>query len=227
MRYRKPKNYKDKLIKYYGSIVIESPENCKGAWRDVFGNDNPIYVEAGMGKGNFLMEHAARNPHVNYIGIEKIEPLLIGASERVQDLKLGNIRLLSINANFIEDYFEESEVSGIYLNFSDPWPKKRNANRRLTHHNMLERYRRILRDGSSIEFKTDNRDLFEFSVCEMSMADFTVEEIQIDLHNHGLEENDERLISTEYESKFVKMGRSIYRIKVRVDKNKNLRLGSE
>ena len=92
---------------------------------------------------------------------------------------------------------------------------------------MLERYRRILRDGSSIEFKTDNRDLFEFSVCEMSMADFTVEEIQIDLHNHGLEENDERLISTEYESKFVKMGRSIYRIKVRVDKNKNLRSGSE
>ena len=164
---------------------------------------------------------------MNYIGIEKIEPLLIGASERVQDLKLSNIRLLSINANFIEDYFEESEISGIYLNFSDPWPKKRNANRRLTHHNMLERYRRILRDGSSIEFKTDNRDLFEFSVCEMSMADFTVEEIQIDLHNHGLEENDERLISTEYESKFVKMGRSIYRIKVRVDKNKNLRLGSE
>ena len=124
MRYRKPKNYKDKLIKYYGSVVIESPENCKGAWRDVFGNDNPIYVEAGMGKGNFLMEHAARNPHVNYIGIEKIEPLLIGASERVQDLKLSNIRLLSINANFIEDYFEESEISGIYLNFSDPWPKK-------------------------------------------------------------------------------------------------------
>ncbi|WP_028829001.1 tRNA (guanosine(46)-N7)-methyltransferase TrmB [Proteocatella sphenisci] len=229
MRYRKPKNYKDKIAECYGDVVIEAPENQKGFWKICFGNDNPIYIEIGMGKGNFLIEHALKNPHINYVGVEKIEPLLLGTSKKIQDLELENVKLIGANANFIEDYFEESEISRIYLNFSDPWPKKRNANRRLTHHNMLKRYQSILKEDSYIEFKTDNRSLFEFSVCEISMMGFLIEEINIDLHNQDMDHKDERLISTEYESKFVKMGRSIYRVKAKIDKysNYNYNSGSE
>ena len=222
MRYRKPKNYKDKLIKYYGSVVIESPENCKGRWRDVFGNDNPIYVEAGMGKGNFLMEHAARNPHVNYIGIEKIEPLLIGASERVQDLKLSNIRLLSINANFIEDYFEESEVSGIYLNFSDPWPKARHHRRRLTSRCFLSKYTEVLNESKSLIFKTDNRNLFEFTLLELSARKDSLISVDLDLHSKDFEPDDERLILTEYEKRFMAQKLPIYRLEAQLLGNNRL-----
>lgn len=226
MRYRKPKNYKDRIAQYYGDVVVETPENQKGMWKDCFGNDNPIYMEIGMGKGNFLIEHALKNPDINYVGIEKIEPLLLGTSKRVEELELENVRLISANANFIEDYFADSEISKIYLNFSDPWPKKRNANRRLTHHNMLKRYQQILKEDSYIEFKTDNRSLFEFSVCEISCMSYPIEEINIDLHNQGMDHKDERLISTEYESKFVKMGRSIYRVKAKIDKNSNYKYNS-
>ena len=222
MRYRKPKNYKDKLIKYYGSVVIESPENCKGRWRDVFGNDNPIYVEAGMGKGNFLMEHAARNPHVNYIGIEKIEPLLIGASERVQDLKLSNIRLLSINANFIEDYFEESEISGIYLNFSDPWPKARHHRRRLTSRCFLSKYTEVLNESKSLIFKTDNRNLFEFTLLELSARKDSLISVDLDLHSKDFEPDDERLILTEYEKRFMAQKLPIYRLEAQLLGNNRL-----
>lgn len=226
MRYRKPKNYKDRIAEYYGGVVIEAPENQKGSWKNCFGNDHPIYIEIGMGKGNFLIEHALKNPDINYVGIEKIEPLLLGTSKKVQEIEIENVRLIGANANFIEDYFEESEISKIYLNFSDPWPKKRNANRRLTHHNMLKRYQSILKESSCIEFKTDNRSLFEFSVCEISRMKFVIEEIHIDLHNHEMDDSDERLISTEYESKFVKMGRSIYRVKAKIDKNSNYNYNS-
>jgi len=218
MRYRKPKNYKDRVLEFDGDIIINKEEEPKGKWHLIFKNENPIFVEIGMGKGKFILEHATRNPDINYIGIEKIEPLIVGTAKSISENNLKNVKLISINANFIEDYFAESEISRIYLNFSDPWPKKRNANRRLTHVNMLKRYERILKNASNIEFKTDNRDLFEFSVCEASNMKHVIEELQIDLHNHDFEIDDERIIKTEYEDKFVKMGKNIYRIKTTITK---------
>lgn len=211
MRYRKPRNYKEKFLEYSKDTIVLSESVEKGKWKDLFENENPIYLEIGMGKGKFLIEHAKRNPNINYIGIEKIEPLILGAAETIRVLGLKNIKLLSINANFLEDYFEDSEVSKIYLNFSDPWPKKRNANRRLTHENMISRYKKVLKAGSNVEFKTDNLPLFEFSVCEFSKEN-TIEEIQIDLHSKEFEIDDERIIKTEYEGKFVEMGKKIYRL---------------
>ncbi len=218
MRYRKPKNYKDRISEFNGDIIVNEEDELKGKWHLFFENENPIFVEVGMGKGKFIIEHASKNPDINYIGIEKIEPLILGAAKNIREMGMKNVRLISINANFIEDYFDESEVSRIYLNFSDPWPKKRNANRRLTHTNMLKRYEGILKEGSNIEFKTDNRDLFEFSVCEASSIKHLIEELQIDLHNHDFEIGDERLIKTEYESKFVEMGKKIYRMKTKISK---------
>ncbi len=217
MRYRKPKNYKDKFLEYSKDIIVLAEDANAGNWKLVFKNDNPIYVEIGMGKGKFLIEHARRNPNINYIGIEKIEPLILGAAKTVRELGLENIKLLSINANFLEDYFSESEISKIYLNFSDPWPKKRNANRRLTHQNMIDRYKKILKPDSLVEFKTDNLSLFEFSVCEFSSQN-VIEEIQIDLHDKEFELDDERIIKTEYEEKFVNMGKKIYRLTSRIKK---------
>lgn len=211
MRYRKPRNYKEKFLEYSKDTIILSESVEKGNWKAVFKNDNPIYIEIGMGKGKFLIEHAKRNPDINYIGIEKIEPLILGAAETIRTLGLKNIKLLSINANFLEDYFEDSEISKIYLNFSDPWPKKRNANRRLTHENMIDRYKKVLKSDANVEFKTDNLPLFEFSVCEFSKGN-VIEEIQIDLHSKEFESDDERIIKTEYEEKFVEMGKKIYRL---------------
>ncbi|MGB5823204.1 MAG: tRNA (guanosine(46)-N7)-methyltransferase TrmB [Proteocatella sp.] len=218
MRYRKPKNYKDKILEFDGDIIINSEEETKGRWHLFFENENPIFVEIGMGKGKFILEHAVRNPDINYIGIEKIEPLIIGTAKNIKEMNLKNIKLISINANFIEDYFDESEISKIFLNFSDPWPKKRNANKRLTHTNMLKKYENILKSDSNIEFKTDNRDLFEFSVCETSNVNHKIEELQLDLHNHQFENDDERIIKTEYENKFVDMGKKIYRMKTKITK---------
>lgn len=211
MRYRKPRNYKEKFLEYSKDTIILSESVEKGNWKAVFKNDNPIYIEIGMGKGKFLIEHAKRNPNINYIGIEKIEPLILGAAETIRILGLENIKLLSINANFLEDYFEDSEISKIYLNFSDPWPKKRNANRRLTHQNMIDRYKKVLKSESNVDFKTDNLPLFEFSVCEFSKGN-VIEEIQIDLHSKEFDTDDERIIKTEYEEKFVEMGKKIYRL---------------
>lgn len=217
MRYRKPKNYRDRISPYLNNEIIEPNEGTKGRWQEIFGNDNPIYLEIGMGKGKFLMEHAKRNPNINFIGIEKIEPIILGNAERLRESNLKNIKLVSVNANFIESYFSSGEISRIYLNFSDPWPKKRNANRRLTHHNYLKKYLGILGLNSEIHFKTDNRALFEFTLPEISFMNFKIQEVQIDLHNQGIDPQDERLIKTEYETKFSEEGKPIYRVQVRVN----------
>ena len=217
MRYRKPKNYKDTFLEYSKDVIILEEKIEKGNWNKIFENENPIYIEIGMGKGKFITEHAIKNPNINYIGIEKVEPLILGAAKNIRELGLKNIKLLSVNANFLENYFGDSEISRIYLNFSDPWPKKRNANRRLTHQNMINRYSYVLKEDSIVEFKTDNLDLFEFSVCEFSRKN-SIEEIQIDLHNKAFEVEDERIIKTEYEEKFVKMGKMIYRLVSKIKK---------
>lgn len=217
MRYRKPKNYSERLNPYLNVEIIEPSESTKGKWQEIFGNNNPIYLEIGMGKGQFLMEHAKRNPNINFIGIEKIEPIILGNAQRLRESGLKNIKLASVNANFLETFFTPGELSRIYLNFSDPWPKKRNANRRLTHVNYLKKYIYVLKPNSEIHFKTDNKALFEFTIPEISKMKFEILEMLIDLHNQDIDKLDDRVIMTEYEAKFSQEGKPIYSVQVRVN----------
>ena len=142
-------------------FVIHDEESCKGKWREIFGNDNPVYIEIGMGKGTFIMECARRNPNINYIGIEKYSSVLLRALEkREQEPDLKNLYFIRMEAEYIENVFEKDEVDSIYLNFSDPWPKDRNAKRRLTSDRFLKRYTGVLKKDGITTFKTDNIDLF-------------------------------------------------------------------
>ena len=145
-------------------VVIE-PESFKNNWKSVFGNDNPIYIEIGMGKGDFIYENARLNPDINYIGIEKYPSVLAAAINKInlQENKVSNLRLMRYDAIELNNVFEKNEVDKIFLNFSDPWPKSRHAKRRLTSSKFLDVYRQILIDQGVIEFKTDNRGLFEYS----------------------------------------------------------------
>ncbi len=145
-------------------FVIHNEEEKKGHWKEIFGNNNPIHIEIGMGKGTFIMESAKRNPDINYIGIEKYSSVLLRAIEkREQEPELPNLYFIRMDAEYIENVFDKDEVSNIYLNFSDPWPKDRNAKRRLTSDRFLKRYTNIMKKDGRVTFKTDNINLFEYS----------------------------------------------------------------
>ena len=186
----------------------------KGKWQELFSNNNPIYLEIGMGKGKFLLEQALKNPQFNYIGLEKFESVIVQAVEKIAPLNLTNIKLINGDAEKLNEYFAEKEIKKIYLNFSDPWPKGRHAKRRLTYHTFLERYEKIL-DGD-IEMKTDNQALFEYSLQSFNNYHWQFLDLSLDLH-HRL--NDEVIITTEYEDKFIQNGKQIYFIKVKKEKN--------
>lgn len=191
-------------------FVVQNPQELKGNWKSVFHNDNPIHIEIGMGKGQFLMEHAHQNPDINYIGIEKYSSVLLRAVEKTGPDSPSNIRFLCFDAGLITEIFDRGEVSRIYLNFSDPWPKERHAKRRLTSRQFLERYRQLLEEGQTVEFKTDNRGLFDFSLEEARESNWNILACTYDLHN------DEKLsagnIMTEYETKFSSMGNPIHKM---------------
>ena len=191
-----------------GPYVITEPENCKGRWAsDIFGNDNPIHIEVGMGKGKFITSLAAMHPDINYIGIEKYSSVLIRAIEKVEADPLPNIRFIRMDAEDIEQVFDKDETDRIYLNFSDPWPKDRHAKRRLPSGRFLARFANILKDDGTIEFKTDNRQLFDFAMTEAPAAGWKILEHTYDLHA------DERMregnVMTEYEEKFSAAGNPI------------------
>ena len=180
----------------------------KGHWsKEVFGNDNPLRIEIGMGKGKFIMELAKLNPDINYVGIEKYSSVLIRAIEKQTEEELPNVRFLRFDAEYLCDIFEKGEVDRIYLNFSDPWPKDRHAKRRLTSRQFLARYEQVLKEDGIVEFKTDNRPLFEFSLEEYKVAGWKCIAHTFDLHN------DEKLmqgnVMTEYEEKFSAAGNPI------------------
>ena len=156
-------------------FVIHNPEEKKGSWREVFGNDNPIHIEVGMGKGKFLTELAQLNPNINYIGIEKYSSVLIRAVEKREQIELSNLFFIRMDAEDINDVFAEGEIDQIYLNFSDPWPKDRHAKRRLTSHQFLHRYDQFLKRDGVIIFKTDNKALFDFSLEEVPVAGWKLE----------------------------------------------------
>ena len=198
--------------------VIKNETNKKGLWNTVFGNDNPIHIEIGMGKGNFLLTLAQKNPNINYIGIERYSSVLLRAVEKFQErtttkdnVTLDNVRFICMDANDISNVFAQEEISRIYLNFSDPWPKARHARRRLTSKEFFQRYDKILSKDGTIEFKTDNRPLFDFSVEELRTSEhFTLSEYTYDLH-HNTAMNIGNIM-TEYEEKFSSMGNPICKL---------------
>ena len=187
--------------------VVQEPQEKKGRWKEVFGNDRPIQIEIGMGKGKFLHTLAKENPDINYIGIEKYSSVLLRAIQKMEEDELANLKFIRMDAEEITDVFATGEVDRIYLNFSDPWPKDRHAKRRLPSRQFLKRYDEILKKDGRIEFKTDNRDLFDFAVEELPEAGFCAEVLTYDLHA------DEKLmegnIMTEYEEKFSAVGNPI------------------
>ena len=190
--------------------VIQEPELHKGSWNQVFGNDNPIQIEVGMGKGRFIMELAQQNPDINYIGIERYSSVLLRGLQKRAQLELNNIYFMCIDAKNMADYFAPGEVDKIYLNFSDPWPKDRHAKRRLTSSRFMACYRQVLPSDGRIEFKTDNQGLFDFSLEEIPASGFTITAFTRDLH-HDASMN-EGNIMTEYEEKFSSQGNPICKL---------------
>lgn len=192
------------------SLSINEPQQLKGKWAEEFGNDNPIRIEIGMGKGKFITQLALENPDVNYIGIEKYSSVLIRAIEKCEEIEVPNLRFIRMEAEYICDVFDKDEVDRIYLNFSDPWPKDRHAKRRLTSKQFFERYDVILKPDGIVEFKTDNDLLFEFSLEQVPEAGWNLMAQTWDLHHD--EELVQGNVMTEYESKFSAMGNPIHKL---------------
>lgn len=207
MRLRNVKGAKEKIES--SPYIILDYHKYRGNFNNLFNNNHPIHIEIGTGKGKFIRELALKNPGINYIGIEKFDSVIVRAIERVENEAIPNLRFLRMDATDIDKVFCH-EIDKIYLNFSDPWPKVRHTNRRLTSERFLMRYDVISKDKPHIEFKTDNRHLFEFSVCSMINYGYTIQNLCLDVYDDDLTDN----ISTEYEDKFQQKGMTIYKIEV-------------
>lgn len=197
--------------------IVTAPEKNKGNWKEIFGNDNPIHIEIGCGKGQFLSKMSKANPDVNYIGIEREEQIIVTALKKSREMETGkNIRFFVLDVAEILNVFESGEIKRIYTNFADPWHRKRKwAKRRLTHKNFLNLYEQLFgEDGGEVFMKTDNKVLFEFSLNEISDKGWRLHNITLDLHNSDYEGN----IMTEYEEKFSSMGMPIYRLEAYYNK---------
>jgi tRNA (guanine-N7-)-methyltransferase len=209
MRLRKVKNARERLAQNNNPYYIEDAKIYKGKWQSLFKNENPLYIEIGCGKGQFIMELAKRNPNINYVALEKFDSVLLRALEKAILDDIPNLKLAVIDAESITEYFDKGEVSKIYLNFSDPWPKKCHAKRRLTFKTFLDQYRIILKEDGNIEQKTDNRHFFEFSLESFNDNGWKLHDICLDLHNETEKYPDN--ITTEFEDKWSKLG-PIYRL---------------
>ena len=209
MRLRNNPKANEILADHQSFVVLNTKEN-QGKWHDIFKNHHPIYIEIGMGKGDFIIENARRYPDINFIGIEKFPSVLVGAIKKIDEMELSlpNLRLMKEDATFLNEVFQQGEVDCIYLNFSDPWPKKKHAKRRLTSHLFLNVYQQILKNDGQLILKTDNRTLFEYSLISFQQFGMDFHDVCLDLHHSdGYEDN----IQTEYERKFSPFG-PIYRI---------------
>ena len=207
MRLRNVKN-KEEILNNSKYLVRDAEANC-GKWGEVFGNNNPIYIEIGMGKGKFILENALKYPDINFIGIEKFDSILAKSLPKIPD-GVNNLLILRLDALNIDKVFDH-EISRIYLNFSDPWPKKRHHLRRLSSHIFLEKYDSIFRNSCEIYQRTDNRDLYIYSLESYSDYGYKLSGISFDLHNT----TEEELITTEYEDRFSSKGMSIYSVVAR------------
>ena len=210
MRLRNIPGAKDAITE--SPYVVQNSAEHKGSWNEVFPKDQPLHIEVGMGKGRFLMDMAKLHPEINYVGIEMYDSVLLRALQKRERLeetgeKLANLKFMCVDARLLPEIFEKGEADKIYLNFSDPWPKARHAKRRLTSREFLARYDKILVPDGKVEFKTDNKDLFEFSLEEVKEAGWNLEAFTFDLHHN--EEMVQGNVMTEYEEKFSSMGNPI------------------
>jgi tRNA (guanine-N7-)-methyltransferase len=214
-------------IEQQKDLIILNPSEHLNNWSDVFGNDNPIHIELGMGKGRFISHMSLSNPNINFMGIDMYDELVRKAAEKAraahipqnENLEIKNLKLILMNIENLENVFSQNEVERIYLNFSDPWPKKKHAPRRLTHQKFLEKYVHILNRSGEIHFKTDSSDLFEFSLNSFSDFGLQMKNITFNLHAEGTHHHS---ILTEYEMKFISQGMKIYRCEVMVGKHKEI-----
>ena len=200
MRIRNVKN-KEEILNNC-SFLIENPKEYKGKFKELFANDNPIYLEIGMGKGQFIYENAKKYKDINFIGIERFDSIMAKAILKMEEVP--NLRLIKYDASLIEEVFNH-EIDKLYLNFSDPWPKNRHENRRLTSKVFLEKYQNIFKDKQQIEVRTDNRDFFLYSVESLGDMEYTLNDVAFNYQSKDL-------IMTEYESKFRKKGAKIYHL---------------
>lgn len=218
MRMRKKKNLESRTeacgeyLMYMESedLNFETAKNNK-AYLDfskLFGNDNPVFLEIGCGKGQFVCELAKRNPVNNYIAVEKVANVIVSAAERAKNENITNVRFLKCGAEYLECFIPDHTICGIYLNFSCPFPKKAYTSHRLTNERFLEEYKRLMKPGAEIHQKTDNMHFFEYSIEEFTKCGFALKNISLDLHSSDFEGN----IVTEYENKFVSQGLPIYRL---------------
>ena len=213
MRLRNIPGAQDAILE--SSYVVQEPQTKKGHWGEVFVKKQPLHIEVGMGKGRFLMDLARLHPDINYIGIEMYDSVLLRALQKREELEengevYSNLFFMRVDARLLPEIFEKGEVDKIYLNFSDPWPKARHAKRRLTSREFLARYDQILVQDGKVEFKTDNKELFEFSLEEVEEAGWNLEASTFDLHHN--EEMVQGNVMTEYEKKFSEMGQPIFRL---------------
>jgi len=188
--------------------IVKNPSEYKGKWKSLFDNNNDIYIEIGMGKGKFIIENAIKYPNINFIGIEKYDSVMVRAIEKLSDKKLDNLKLIVFDAGKIDEVFDK-EIRRIYLNFSDPWPKKRHAHRRLTSLVFLKLYDKVFVDNKEIIMKTDNKGLFAYSIESLSKYGYILENVTLDLQD---EDNN---ITTEYEEKFRNKDITINRLEAR------------
>lgn len=218
MRLRGRKGIRES-IESQTDLVILNPQQYRGRWHEVFGNDRPIHAELGMGKGRFISEMSRIHPDINFIGIDMYDELIRRASEKAREAHtdadgacdLGNIRLVLGNIEKIEEMFAEHELERIYLNFSDPWPKKRHARRRLTHQGFVRKYMQLLNERGEIHLKTDSQSLFEFSLNSFADLGLRMRNISLNLHVDGPNPDH---VMTEYEMKFSGQGMNIHRCEV-------------
>ncbi|MBR2707832.1 MAG: tRNA (guanosine(46)-N7)-methyltransferase TrmB [Bacilli bacterium] len=188
--------------------IINNPGKYRGKYKTLFKNDNEIHLEIGMGKGDFIIEMAKQNPNINFIGLEMFDSVLLRAVQKLENIDLPNLKLIRFDATNIEEIFEK-EISTLYLNFSDPWPKNRHEHRRLTSKRFLERYDKIFKNKKHIIQKTDNRKLFEFSLISYSEYNYKIKKISLNLHD-----DEKDIIETEYERKFSSLGMPIYMVEI-------------
>lgn len=206
MRLRNVKGAKEEIEK--SKYIIENYEQYKGKFINIFDNKNEIYIEIGMGKGDFIKNMALKYPNINFIGIEKFDSVMVRAIQKLEETEIPNLKLIKMDALNIDKIFDK-EITCLYLNFSDPWPKARHEKRRLTSDIFLEKYDKILKTKKII-MKTDNRKLFEYSIKSLTDYGYKIDEISLDLHNDDIKDN----VETEYEKKFTSLGNTIYRISV-------------
>lgn len=214
MRQRKIKNLDEKL-EGLNHRIVEDPKSMKGKWNQVFGNDNPIFLEIGCGKGQFITGNGRTYPDRNFIAVEGQRSVVLRAITKAEEEELSNVMFITDFINDIGDFFEEGELSGIYLNFSDPWPKERHAKRRLTYGKKLSQYCQVTTGGGFVQFKTDNDDLFDFTLEQIQEQGLKAEAVSRDLHSSPYSAGN---ITTEYEDKFSSTGKNINYVLIRVEK---------